>query len=673
MDEQREAVNEDVFLTGSRVRVAPEATSQGCLISLGLAVAAGLGLMLLMLPLFHGIDLLTGDDERGVARGFFLTLATLALGVWSAGWLFRWNTRRGLRDQLTARLPGFTGRTIPVGQLMNGPAAAGKLDGKYLLGVGQDRFVLMRHFHNTEHLDAFRALILGQFINAYEPNGLARVMDFAIPYRNVKSVTVEALTEEELRKGAFGRAVVHGLASWALDAALGARSTQDLKAAFVRIEMVDGQSLVFSVPSRVKPRLVAAMATATGNTSQASGHEISLGEATYDGFEILLDEGGIIDAPSDGWDDFLAALSPQGKRARAFAGLAAVRIQQEIDKALGRAAPAPPETRARNQPPTSDGKASGIRHDPRLVLGLWVLGLLFLGTLFNALSATLLDGGNGDLELGLIVIFVGVTVILGVNVWARRSGWLMAAIKSGFSVALAAAIAYAIGTDVLLTRGPLAPATQGVASATASLFGREHRPGARPPAPVSASQEDPTTAAAEDEAARVRLDAKREAAEAATEQARQQDMARAQAARLTAAEAIVRGVYGNSRSVSDPPAIRRRWMAPILARQMALADDLSARAGFPILDFDPIVDGQDSDLSNFSYETRLTEGGAETEVRFRNFGEPVRLTYRLIETSEGWRVADIVSVKPTREQSWRLTELLRYGIAEAQISLEQAE
>jgi hypothetical protein len=106
---------------------------------------------------------------------------------------------------------------------------------------------------------------------------------------------------------------------------------------------------------------------------------------------------------------------------------------------------------------------------------------------------------------------------------------------------------------------------------------------------------------------------------------------------------------------------------------MALADDLSARAGFPILDFDPIVDGQDSDLSNFSYETRLTEGGAETEVRFRNFGEPVRLTYRLIETSEGWRVADIVSVKPTREQSWRLTELLRYGIAEAQISLEQAE
>lgn len=670
MDEQGEAVSEDVFLTGSRVRVGPDTTGQGCLISLALAVVAGLGLMLLMLPLFHGIDLLTGDDERGVARGFFLTLATLALGVWSAGWLFRWNTRRGLRDQLTGRLPGFTGRTIPVGQLMNGPAAAGKLDGKYLLGVGQDRFLLMRHFHNTEHLDAFRALILGQFINAYQPNGLARVMDFAIPYRNVKSVTVEALTEEELRKGAFGRAVVHGLASWALDAALGARSTQDLKAAFVRIEMVDGQSLVFSVPSRVKPRLVAALAASTGNASQASGHEISLGEATYDGFETLLDEGGIIDAPSDGWDDFLAALSPQGKRARAFAGLAAVRIQQEIDKALGRA---PLETPARNRPPTSDGKASRIRHDPRLVLGLWVLGLLFLGTLFNALSNTLRDGGNGDLELGLIVIFVGVTVILGVNVWARRSGWLMAAIKSGFSFALAAAIAYAIGTDALLTSGPLAPATQGVASATAGLFGREHRPGTRPSAPVSGSQEDPTAAAAEDDAARVRLDAERKAAEAASEQARQQDMARAQAARLTAAEAVVRGVYDNSRSVSDPPAIRRRWMAPILARQMALADDLSARAGFPILDFDPIVDGQDSDLSNFSYETRLTEGGAETEVRFRNFGEPIRLTYRLIETSEGWRVADIVSVRPTREQSWRLTELLRYGIAEAQISLEQAE
>jgi hypothetical protein len=625
--------------------------------------------MLLMLPLFYGIDLLTGDEERGVARGFFLTLATAALGVWGAGWLFRWNTRMNLRSQLTARLPGFTGRTIPAGQLMNGPAAAGKLEGKYLLGVGQDRFLLMRHFHNTEHLDAFRALILGQFINAYRPNGLARVMDFAIPYRNVKSVTVEALTEEELRKGAFGRAVVHGLASWALDAALGARSTQDLKAAFVRIEMVDGQSLVFSVPSRVKPRLVAALAASTGNASQASGHEIGLGEATYDGFETLLDEGGVIDAPSDGWDDFLAALSPQGKRARAFAGLAAVRIQQEIDKALGQTDAAALETPARNRAPTSESKAPRVGHDPRLILGLWIISLLVLGTLFNALSTTLRDGGNGDLEPGLIVIFAGLAMLAGVNLWAHRSGWLMAGIKSALSLALAAAIAYAVGTDVLLTKAPLAPATQGVASATAGLFGREHHPGTRPSAPVVASQENPAPATAEDQAARARLDAERKAAE----QSRQRDMARAEAARLTAAEAIVRGVYDNSRSVSDPPALRRRWMAPILARQMALADDLSARAGFPILDFDPVVDGQDSDLSSFSYETRLTEGGAETEVRFRNFGEPVRLTYRLVETSEGWRIADIVSVKPTREQSWRLTELLRYGIAEAQISLEQAE
>lgn len=651
MDEHGETVNDDVFLTGNRVRVAPDTTGQGCLISLGLAVAAGLALLLLMLPLFYGIDLMTGEDERGNIRGVFLTLATAALGVWSAGWVFRWNTRRGLRDQLTARLPGFTGRTIPVGQLLNGPAAAGKLEGKYLLAVGQDRFLLMRHFHNTEHLDAFRALVLGQFINAYQPNGLARVMDFAIPYGNVRSISVEALTPEQLRKGAFGRAVAHGLASWALDAAFGTRSTQDIKAAFIRIEMIDGQSLVFSVPSRVSAGLVSALATSAENASRGTGHEISLGDATYDGIETLLTRSGLVDAPSDGWGDFFANLKPDGQRARSFAGLAAWRIQQEMDRAAGRTRPVPPEAMPAPTAPSSH-TASQLT---RITLALWGLGLLVFATLFTALSETLRQGGNGDLETGLMVIFGGIALVVGVNLFATRSGWLMAAIKSVLSLALAAFLAFAIGTDTLLTRGALSGATDSLASATAGVFGRTHRPGSaedQPTQPQPPREEEAV-------AARAAMDARRREEEAADEQARQdaQIEARARAERLTAAEAIIRRIYDDELSLFGSRTERSAWLTPALSRRIDQVNEAASAYGGAgaVVGFDPLIDGQDFDLSNFDYASRETDYGVEVRVRFTNFETPVDLTFELVETDAGWRVRQI---RGRGESTWTVTELL---------------
>ena len=657
MDEQAETVGDDVFLTGSRVQGGAPSTGQGCLIAAGLAIAAGIGLLLLIFPLAYGVDLMTGEDERGVARGLILTVVSAALAIWGAGWVFRWNTRRMRRAEVEARLPGFTGRTIPAGQLLNGPAAAGKLEGKYLMAVGRDHFLLMRHFHNTEHLDAFRALIIGQFINAYRPNGLARAMDFAIPYRNVKTVTVEALTPEELRKGAFGRAVVHGLASWALDAAFGTRSTQDIKAAFLRIEMVDGQSLVFSVPSRVTPGLVSALAASTDNVSRTAGHEISLGEATWDGIETLLDSGGIIDAPSDGWDDFLAALNPQGKRARAFAALAALRIQQEIDRALGRSEPARPRPSGAGATRRGGARAAGF--DAGLKPGLWGLGLIVWASLFIALSDTLRQGGNGDLEPGLIVLFTGVAMVVGVNLWAQRSGWLMAGIKSGLSLGLAGLLAYAIGVDALLTRGPLAPASQSLASGTASLFGREHRPGAaeQPPVQVPPSAEAEAKADAETLAA----------ARAAAEQIRQQELARTRADRLAAAERIVRTVYDDELSLFGSRTERSAWLTPGLSRridQLNAAADGEGGAG-AVIGFDPLVDGQDVDLGGFDYASRETDYGVEVRARFTNFGEPVDLAFEMIETEAGWRVRDIRSRAPEGRTRWSVTGLLDAGEREA--------
>ncbi|MBO9501115.1 hypothetical protein [Brevundimonas sp. A19_0] len=638
----------DVFITGSAVRVRPVAKGQGCLISAALLGGAFVAFFVVIFLVMAAMGMVTSDDDRQSIRGILLLIAGVALIVWGAGWVFRWNTRRGLREQVEARLPGFTGRTIPVGQLLNGPAAAGKLEGNYLMAVGQDRFLLMRHFHNTEHLDAFRALVLGQFINAWQPNGLARVMDFAIPYGNIRSVSVDALTPEQLRKGAFGRAVAHGLASWALDAAFGTRSTQDIKAAFIRIEMIDGQSLVFSVPSRVSERLVFALAASAENASHGTGHEVSLGNATWDGIETLLSRSGLVDAPSDGWDDFFANLRPDGQRARSFAGLAAWRIQQEMDRAAGRTRPVPPEAT-----PASPGPSIASRPRNRTTLALWALGLLGLATLFIALSEALRDGGNGDLELGVIAIFSGIALVVGINLWAARSGWLMAGIKSVLSLILAAFVAFALGSELLLTRGPLAPMTQSMASATASLFGRDHRPRATPQQPVR--PETPTEEEAA--AARAALEARLQQEAAAAAQARQEAEARERAERIAAAEAIIRRVYDDELSLFGSRTERSAWLTPALSRRIDQVNEAASAYGGAgaVVGFDPLIDGQDANLANFDYASRETDYGVEVRVRFTNFETPVDLTFELVETDAGWRVRQIRS---RGESQWTATGLL---------------
>jgi len=645
----------DVFITGADTRVRPVSKGQGCLISIGLLMGAVVAFFILMFVVLGAMDLVTSEDDRQSIRGVFLMIVGVSLVVWGSGWVFRWNTRRGLREEVEARLPGFTGRTIPVGQLLNGPAAAGKLEGKYLMAVGQDRFLLMRHFHNTEHLDAFRALVIGQFINAYKPDGLARVMDFAIPFGNIRSISVDALSPEDLRKGAFGRAVVHGLASWALDAAFGTRSTQDIKAAFIRIEMIDGQSLVFSVPSRVSEGLVSALAASAETASRGTGHEVSLGEATYDGIETLLTRSGMIDGPSDGWDDFFANLRPDGQRARSFAGLAAWRLQQEMDRAAGRTRPVPPEAII-----TPTGPTPASRQRNKTTLALWSLGLLILATLFIALDVTLRDGGNGDLEIGLMAIFGGIALVVGINLWSARSGWLMAGIKSVLSLVLAAFVAFALGSELLLTRGPLAPMTQSIASVTAGLFGRDHRPGATPEQP--ARPEAPT--GEEAGAARAAMEARRQEEAAAAEKLRQEQEARERAERITAAEAIIRRVYDDELSLFGSRTERSAWLTPALSRRIDQVNEAASAYGGAgaVVGFDPLIGGQDADLANFDYASRATDYGVEVRVRFTNFQDPVDLTFELVETDAGWRVRQIRS---RGESQWTVTGLLDQAEADA--------
>ncbi|MEO9297657.1 DUF3828 domain-containing protein [Devosia alba] len=73
------------------------------------------------------------------------------------------------------------------------------------------------------------------------------------------------------------------------------------------------------------------------------------------------------------------------------------------------------------------------------------------------------------------------------------------------------------------------------------------------------------------------------------------------------------------------------------------------------ISFDPYVDGQDFDLTEFQIGTPTIVGAeAIVDVSFRNFGEPRSLTFELVNEN-GWKIDDVVSGNP--ENQYRLSEI----------------
>jgi hypothetical protein len=90
-----------------------------------------------------------------------------------------------------------------------------------------------------------------------------------------------------------------------------------------------------------------------------------------------------------------------------------------------------------------------------------------------------------------------------------------------------------------------------------------------------------------------------------------------------------------------------------------LWDDMAAKSEeseVPIIDFDPLINAQDYEVTDFVVADPVIEGDAATVVvSFSNFGEPQELHFELIRRAEGWKVDDI---EATGEYAWRLSELL---------------
>jgi hypothetical protein len=674
-------------------------TGAGLMYGVGVAgfIAA---LVLLMLLTGPGMSMMEGD--RGLL-GVALAVAGVFSAVWVAGFLWRWGMRRTRQETIRRMLPGFTGRTIPVGGLVSGPEAAGKLEGRYLLAVGADAFLVLRHFHDPARFDPLRGWLLGQFVNVYGPDCAASPRPLKIPFAAIEDVRLRTVGDDELKKGALGRAVGHGLASAALDALVGARSLADRDAAFVEIVMKDGQSIVFGAPSRTPASLVSAVArTADGQAGRGSD-DASFKDVAGDAVSQLLERSGQIEEPADGWGDFFAGLKPEGHRARALAALVTLRIRQEtgregprrispaaaLEAAIREISPTASTERERvpkaarrwldeallaaDPPPSEQDRVAALaeldartrdwmdgplpaapgRFGHRERLAVWAVVVIVLGALAIGIDAELRSGGRSHVTGTASLILIALAAMIGVNLFASRSGWLTAGWRSAVTFLAAVGVLMSVVPESAFAVGP----GRSVAKLAASPFMLLSP--ARQPAVVAPVGPTPEGLEAE------RL--KAEAAKAEAEEAeRKRQEAEQEAARVKAAEAVVRDVYESDKVDAD-------LLTPSLMAEMTRARELSGLVGYPILDFSPFVDGQDAELSDHSYETRLTDGGAETVASFRNFDQSVRLTYTLVETSSGWRIADIAKRARTREEGWRLTEYLRHGIAEAQIELENRQ
>ena len=80
------------------------------------------------------------------------------------------------------------------------------------------------------------------------------------------------------------------------------------------------------------------------------------------------------------------------------------------------------------------------------------------------------------------------------------------------------------------------------------------------------------------------------------------------------------------------------------------------------ISFDPYIDGQDYDLTDFTIGAAGIAGDyASVDVTFLNFGEPRALTYELVLEDGGWKIDDVVSTNP--DNPYRLSVIFAEAAA----------
>jgi hypothetical protein len=106
--------------------------------------------------------------------------------------------------------------------------------------------------------------------------------------------------------------------------------------------------------------------------------------------------------------------------------------------------------------------------------------------------------------------------------------------------------------------------------------------------------------------------------------------------------------------------------APFFSKQLnglyAHDDEITPDGEMGAIDFDPVVDAQDFDVSKVEVGAAGIAGDyASADVTFNNFGEPKTISYDLVKEDGSWKVDDIS--RADGEYPWRLSEIFATAAA----------
>jgi hypothetical protein len=102
----------------------------------------------------------------------------------------------------------------------------------------------------------------------------------------------------------------------------------------------------------------------------------------------------------------------------------------------------------------------------------------------------------------------------------------------------------------------------------------------------------------------------------------------------------------------DEPALRSRALNALFDKDAAETPEGDVGR----IDFDPYIDAQDYDLTDFAIgEAKVTGDTATVEVTFTNFEQPEDIVFTLVKEPDGWKVDDVES---RGAYPYRLTDLL---------------
>lgn len=101
----------------------------------------------------------------------------------------------------------------------------------------------------------------------------------------------------------------------------------------------------------------------------------------------------------------------------------------------------------------------------------------------------------------------------------------------------------------------------------------------------------------------------------------------------------------------------RAYASPDLLTLFEADDARTPDGEIGALEFDPVVNAQDFDLSDVAVvETERTDARALVTASFTNVGTLQELLFTLVATADGWAIDEIESMQPGFE--WKLTEIL---------------